>query len=72
MAIFYALTKIHKANRPVPGRPIVLGSDNLTQGASMFVDGILPPFMKLVSPVRFFLRVSMLHLFTQILDMTKR
>lgn len=45
LSTFYALPKVHKECRPVPGRPMVSGCNNLTQGASMYVDMILQPFV---------------------------
>lgn len=45
IATFYALPKVHKKKTPVPGRPIVSGTDNLTQGISNYVDVLLRPFV---------------------------
>lgn len=45
IATIYAIPKVHKSARPVPGRPIISGCDSLTQGASIYVDRILRPFV---------------------------
>ena len=39
--VFYTLTKIHKPT--LPGRPIILGCDGLTERISSFLDHILQP-----------------------------
>lgn len=43
LSTFYCLPKIHKPGPELRGRPIVLGSSNLTEGASKFIDSILRP-----------------------------
>lgn len=35
---FYAIPKIHKKTKPIPGRPIVAGNDSLTQGISGYIN----------------------------------
>lgn len=45
ISTLYALPKIHKKTTPIPGRPIVSGCNNLTQGVSVYVDDILRPFV---------------------------
>lgn len=45
IATIYALPKVHKATRPFPGRPIISGCNRLTQGASIYLDQILRPFV---------------------------
>lgn len=53
IATFYALPKVHKRKSLVPGRPIVSGTDNLTQGISNYVDTLLRP---LVTGLRSYLK----------------
>lgn len=43
--MFYALPKVHKKVRPIPGRPIVSGKDSITQGISQYIDQIISPFV---------------------------
>lgn len=45
IATMYALPKIHKKVTPIPGRPIVSGCNNLTQGVSIYLDETLRPFV---------------------------
>lgn len=41
----FVLPKIHKERSPVPGRPTVSGNDNLTQGISIYEEGVHSPFV---------------------------
>ncbi|XP_056416174.1 immunoglobulin superfamily member 3 [Hyla sarda] len=45
IATFYSLPKTHKNTQPLRGRPIISGNDNLTQGASIYVDQFLAPLV---------------------------
>ncbi|XP_040272050.1 uncharacterized protein LOC120988574 [Bufo bufo] len=44
-ATIYAIPKVHKQRRPVPGRPIVSGNKSMTENISQYVDEFLAPFI---------------------------
>ncbi|XP_078518179.1 uncharacterized protein LOC144782740 [Lissotriton helveticus] len=48
MPYFYILPKIHKAQRPSPGRPIISGIGSLLEPLSTFVDTFLRPMVRLM------------------------
>jgi hypothetical protein len=46
-ALFYLLPKIHKPQRPPPGRPIVSACGSITEKISEFVDAIIRPYVQI-------------------------
>lgn len=42
---FYAIPKVQKKVKSIPGRPIVSGNDSLTQGISEYINDILTPLV---------------------------